>query len=114
MQLAAPHQAPGDVGRLQRSAFGRRMGHKVAGDRNHDVPALVSTAPLSELSDSRLQHLIHMEACEIVTATLTLWKPQTRPRGRETNFTCFASAGQCLCPKPRRIRQKRLRTLENL
>jgi hypothetical protein len=33
MQLAAPHQAPGDVGRLQRRAFGRRMSCKVAANR---------------------------------------------------------------------------------
>jgi hypothetical protein len=34
MKLAAPHQAPRDVGRLQRRAFGRRMGGEIAGDRN--------------------------------------------------------------------------------
>jgi hypothetical protein len=39
MQLAAPHQAPRDVGGLQRRAFGRRMGGEIAGDRNEDVPA---------------------------------------------------------------------------
>ena len=62
MQFAAPHQAPGDVGRLQRCAFGRRMGREIAGDRNEDVPALVGIAPYAELPDSRLQHLIGVEA----------------------------------------------------
>ena len=63
MQLAAPHQAPGDVGRLQRRAFGQRMDCKIAGNRNEDVPALSTVAPRGELTDSRLQHLIGMEPC---------------------------------------------------
>ena len=62
MQLAAPHQAPGDVGGLQRRAFGRRMGGEIAGDRNEDVPALIGVAPDGELPDSRLQHLVGMKA----------------------------------------------------
>lgn len=62
MKLAAPHQAPGDVGRLQRRAFGRRMGGEIAGDRNEDVPALIGVAPHGELLDSRLQHLVGMKA----------------------------------------------------
>src|SRR5262245_66615354 len=39
------------------------MGRKIAGDRNEDVPALVTVAPRGGLADSRLQHLIGMEAC---------------------------------------------------
>ena len=62
MQLAAPHQAPGDVSGLQRSAFGWRMRGEIAGDRNEDVPALVGVAPDGELPDPRLQHLVGMEA----------------------------------------------------
>ena len=62
MQLAAPHQAAGDVGRLQRRALGRRMGGEIAGDRDEDVPALVGVAPDGELPDPRLQHLVGMEA----------------------------------------------------
>ena len=62
MQLSAPHQAPGDVGRLQRRALGRRMGGEISGIRNEDVPALVGVAPDGELPDSRLQHLVGMKA----------------------------------------------------
>jgi hypothetical protein len=61
MQLAAPHQPAGDVGRLQRRAFGRRMRGKIACDRNEDMSASVSITPGSELSNSRLQHLIGMQ-----------------------------------------------------
>src|SRR5262245_33094480 len=39
------------------------MGRKIAGDCNEDVPALVTVAPRGGLADSRLQHLIGMEAC---------------------------------------------------
>ena len=63
MQFAAPHQPPGDVGRLQRRAFGRRMRRQIAGSRNEDVAARVGIAPYGELPDSRLQHLIGVEAC---------------------------------------------------
>ena len=38
------------------------MGRKIAGNRNEDVPALVTIAPRGELPDSRLQHLVGMEA----------------------------------------------------
>ena len=52
MKLAAPHQALGDFGRLQRRALGRRMGGEIARDRNEDVPALVGVLPDGELPDS--------------------------------------------------------------
>ena len=38
------------------------MSRKIAGNRNEDVPAFVGVAPHGELPDSRLQHLIGMEA----------------------------------------------------
>src|SRR5438094_6917916 len=38
------------------------MGRQIAGNRDEDVPALVRVAPRAELPDSRLQHLIRMEA----------------------------------------------------
>ena len=63
MQLATPHQAAGDVGCLQRRAFGRRMGRQIAGNRDEDVPAFVRVPPRAELPDSSLQHLIRMKAC---------------------------------------------------
>ena len=63
MQFAASHQAAGDVGSLQRRAFSWRMGRKIACDRYEDVSASISVLPLGELSDSRLQHLICVEAC---------------------------------------------------
>jgi hypothetical protein len=73
MQLAASHQAAGDVRRLQRRAFGRRVGGEISGDRDEDVPALVGVAPNGELPDPRLQHLVRMEAGIF---------PQHRPRER--------------------------------
>jgi len=51
MQLAASHQSASDVGSLQRSAFGWRVGCKIAGNRNEDVRSLVSVAPHRELPD---------------------------------------------------------------
>src|SRR6266576_13639 len=39
------------------------MGRKIADNRNEDVPALVGVAPCGELPDTRLQHLIGVEAC---------------------------------------------------
>ena len=56
------------------------MGRKIAGDRNEDVPALVGVAPRGELPDSRLQHLIGMEACIFA---------QQRPRERG-DIQCIA------------------------
>ena len=38
------------------------MGRKIAGNCDENVPALVGVAPLGELPDARLQHLIGMEA----------------------------------------------------
>src|SRR5262245_12081682 len=38
------------------------MGRKISGNRNEDVPASVGVAPRRELANSRLQHLISMEA----------------------------------------------------
>src|SRR5215467_1499090 len=38
------------------------MGGKIAGDGYEDVPTLTGVAPYGELPDSRLQHLIGMEA----------------------------------------------------
>ncbi len=35
---------------------------EIAGDRDEDAPALVGVSPDRELSDSRLQHLVRMEA----------------------------------------------------
>src|SRR6516165_6809214 len=39
------------------------MGRKIAGDRSEDVAALATLAPRGELADSRLQHLVGVEAC---------------------------------------------------
>jgi hypothetical protein len=38
------------------------MSGKIAGDRNKDVSPWVSIAPSGELTDTRLQHLVRMEA----------------------------------------------------
>jgi hypothetical protein len=53
MQLGAAHHSSGDVRRLQRRTFGRRIGRQITGDRNQDVQALVGIAPNGELSDPR-------------------------------------------------------------
>ena len=60
--LAASHQAAGDVGGSAAPRV-RSVGRKIAGNRDENVPALVGVAPLGELPDARLQHLIGMEAC---------------------------------------------------
>jgi hypothetical protein len=39
------------------------MSGKIAGDRNEDVSPGVTIAPSGELTDTRLQHLVRMEAC---------------------------------------------------
>jgi hypothetical protein len=39
------------------------MGRKITSDRNEDVSPWVSIAPSGELTDTRLQHLVRMEAC---------------------------------------------------
>jgi hypothetical protein len=62
MQLAAPYQTPGNIGRLQRRALGRRMRREIAGDRDEDAPAFIRVAPEGELPDPRLQHLVGVEA----------------------------------------------------
>jgi len=38
------------------------MGRKITGDRNENMPPLVSIAPRAKLSDAGLEHLIGMEA----------------------------------------------------
>ena len=62
MLLAAPHQAQGNIGRLQRRALGRRMRREIAGDRDEDAPAFIRVALEGELRDPRLQHLVGVEA----------------------------------------------------
>ena len=62
MKLPAAHQAPGNIGCLQSSTLGRRMGGKIAGDGDQDVSALAGVAPLPELARASLQHLIGVKA----------------------------------------------------
>ena len=60
LSVVRPPAPSGDVSRLQRRAFGWRMGRQIAGDRNQDMPALVGIAPNSELSDDgRLTTIEH-------------------------------------------------------
>jgi hypothetical protein len=63
VKFTSAHEPPGDVGRLQFGAFRRRMGSEIASDRDEDMPALVATAPLTELSHAGVQHLVGMETC---------------------------------------------------
>ena len=62
MELATAQQPLRNVGGLKRRPLGRRMGRKVARDRDQDVPALIGVAPLAELPYARLQHLIGVKA----------------------------------------------------
>lgn len=62
MKLAAAQEPPRDVRRLQGGALGRRMGGEVAADRDQNAPALIGIAPLGELPNARLEHLIGVEA----------------------------------------------------
>jgi hypothetical protein len=50
MKLPAAHEPPRNIGGLQRRTLGRRMGGKIAGDRDQNVPALgrVSLIPAYE------------------------------------------------------------------
>jgi hypothetical protein len=59
------------------------MGCKIAGNRNEDVPAFVGVAPLSELPDSRLQHLIGMETCIFAQQRMReAWRSAPAANGR--------------------------------
>ena len=86
MQLAAAHQAAGDVSCLERGPFGRRMGRKIAGDGNQDMPALVGVTPKGDLSDSCFEHLIGMEPG-------VLAEHRQRKRGDAGRFLCPVGTG---------------------
>ena len=62
MKLPAAHEPPGNIGGLQPGTLGRRMGGKIAGDGDQDVPALVGVAPFPKLARAGLQHLIGVKA----------------------------------------------------
>src|SRR5258707_7095707 len=62
MKLPAAHEPPRNIGGLQRRTLGRRMGGKIAGDRDQNVPALGAVAPLRELAHARFEHLIGVKA----------------------------------------------------
>ncbi len=62
MELSASHEAPRNVRRLMSRSLGRRVRGKVASHRDENVTALVGVAPLSELANARLQHLVPMKA----------------------------------------------------
>jgi hypothetical protein len=53
MQLVAPHQTPGNIGRLQRRALGRRMRREIAGDHDEDAPAFIRVALASAAPSAR-------------------------------------------------------------
>ena len=62
VQPAAAHEAPGDVGGLEGTSLGRRMGGEVARDGDQDMAALVGCAPFLVLAHARLEHLEGVEA----------------------------------------------------
>jgi hypothetical protein len=63
MKLTATHEPLCHVGRLQFSAFRRRMRSEIADDRDEDMPALVGIAPLAELPYAGVQCLVGMKTC---------------------------------------------------
>src|SRR5215469_15989149 len=63
MKVTAEHQPAGNIGGLQKSAFGWRVGCQIARDCDEDVPALRRVAPLAKLSHACLEHLVGMKPC---------------------------------------------------
>jgi hypothetical protein len=63
MKLAAAHQPVGNVGGLQKRAFGRRMSRQIARNRDEDMPTLRRVAPLEKLAHACLKHLVSMKSC---------------------------------------------------
>src|SRR5258708_19344713 len=56
MKLPAAHEPPRNIGGLQPPTLGRRMGGKIAGDPDQNVPPLGALAPLPELAPPPLHH----------------------------------------------------------
>ena len=52
VKLPAAHEALGNIGGLQHRTLGRRMGGKIAGDGDQDVPALEPLASCSRAASS--------------------------------------------------------------
>src|SRR5262249_11553471 len=67
------------------------MGREIACNRNEDVSALVSPAPRGELADSRLQHLVSMEASIFA---------QHRMRDRSNQRLWRMAEREVLCDQP--------------
>ena len=70
------------------------MGRKIASDRDEDVPALVGVAPLSELPDSRLQHLIGMKTCIFAQHCMRERGDQRLRRMAEREMPCHQACGE--------------------
>ena len=61
MKLAAAHQPAGNVSRLQKRAFGRRVGRQIPRNPDEDMPTLRRVAPLEKLPHACLKHLVGMK-----------------------------------------------------
>ena len=61
VQALAAVQSAGNVGRLQLSPFGRRMGGKISGDGKQDEPAFGAIPPFPILPHARFEQLIGVE-----------------------------------------------------
>jgi hypothetical protein len=71
------------------------MGCEITGNRNEDVPALVGVAPNGELPDSRLQHLLSIEA--LVSGAMQSKRACDQYRRRKRSFAA-AAAGRMYFP----------------
>src|SRR3984893_13593431 len=70
------------------------MGRQIAGNRDEDVPALVRVAPRAELPDSRLQHLIRMEARIFAQHRMRERGDQRLRRMAEREMPCHQACGE--------------------
>src|SRR5258707_15764601 len=70
------------------------MGRQIAGNRDEDVPALVRVAPRAELTDSRLQHLIRMEACIFAQHRMRERGDQRLRRMAKREMPCHQACGE--------------------
>src|SRR5262245_50917357 len=70
------------------------MGREIAGNRDEDVPALVRVTPRPELPNSRLQHLIRMEACIFAQHRMRERDDQCLRRMAECEMPCHQACGE--------------------
>jgi hypothetical protein len=100
MKLPAAHEAPGNIGGLQSSTLGRRMGGKIAGDGDQDVPALAGVAPLPELAHGGFQHLIGVKARVLAQQRSAQRGDKRSRRVAECEMACHEKCREVDLPLP--------------